>query len=181
MKTGRILKGFTLIELLIVIAIIGVLAVAFLPTLLNAPSKARDATRIQDLQKIQKVLLARGVEGKPLPTASRFSKIDSADARWVALLPDFGGTLPKDPSKDRDYWFNDWVQYTSEVTPGSPPIFLTYTFGLVTFIENSQNANAKCANFHSGSRSGPAIVIGTLGSPEASSSGEYCYVILFDF
>jgi prepilin-type N-terminal cleavage/methylation domain-containing protein len=45
-------KGFTLIELLIVITIIGVLAVAFLPSFLNAPAKARDVQRMKDIQNI---------------------------------------------------------------------------------------------------------------------------------
>jgi prepilin-type N-terminal cleavage/methylation domain-containing protein len=38
-------KGFTLIELLIVVSIIGILAVALVPSLTNAPARARDATR----------------------------------------------------------------------------------------------------------------------------------------
>lgn len=38
-------KGFTLIELLIVIAIIGILTVAFLPTLRGGQAQARDAAR----------------------------------------------------------------------------------------------------------------------------------------
>lgn len=43
MKTLR--RGFTLIELLIVVAIIGILAVALVPTISDAPARARDATR----------------------------------------------------------------------------------------------------------------------------------------
>lgn len=38
-------KGFTLIELLIVVAIIGILAVALVPTISDAPARARDAAR----------------------------------------------------------------------------------------------------------------------------------------
>lgn len=38
-------KGFTLIELLIVVSIIGILAVALIPSLTDAPARARDAGR----------------------------------------------------------------------------------------------------------------------------------------
>ena len=46
-------KGFTLIELLIVIVIIGVLALALLPTILERPAKARDAARLVNMDKIR--------------------------------------------------------------------------------------------------------------------------------
>ena len=42
----RNVKGFTMVELMIVIAIIGVLAVALIPTLTGAQAKARDTSRI---------------------------------------------------------------------------------------------------------------------------------------
>lgn len=38
-------KGFTLIELLIVVSIIGILAVALVPSIADAPKRARDAAR----------------------------------------------------------------------------------------------------------------------------------------
>ena len=38
-------KGFTLIELLIVVSIIGILAVALIPSISDAPRRARDAAR----------------------------------------------------------------------------------------------------------------------------------------
>lgn len=52
MKNIHLKKGFTLIELLIVITIIGILAVALLPSVLGAPARARDAARKADLNNI---------------------------------------------------------------------------------------------------------------------------------
>ena len=46
-------RGFTLMELLIVIAIIAILAVAFVPNALKAPAKARDVVRIKRVQDVQ--------------------------------------------------------------------------------------------------------------------------------
>ncbi|MBT6068911.1 type II secretion system protein [Candidatus Peregrinibacteria bacterium] len=47
MKNTR--KAFSLIELLIVITIIGILVVAFLPSITSGPSRARDVQRISDI------------------------------------------------------------------------------------------------------------------------------------
>jgi prepilin-type N-terminal cleavage/methylation domain-containing protein len=167
MNMKKILKGFTLIELLIVIAIIGVLAVAFLPTLLGAPSKGRDAARIADLQKIQKVLVNLDLEGVSYPTASDWTKIDGST--FNSILPALGGVLPTDPQPDKDYWYKTDVQYPSgEDTT-------TYSFALVALVENFDNANANCTI----SASPDFIVTGdvaNLGAPQPNTS--YCYVIL---
>ena len=61
-------EGFTLIELLIVIVIIGILAVGFAPTLLNAPRKARDAVLKGQMASIQQVFSAFQIENSTIPT-----------------------------------------------------------------------------------------------------------------
>ena len=45
--------GFTLIELLIVIAIIGILSVALVPTGMSALKKARDGARVSNMASIK--------------------------------------------------------------------------------------------------------------------------------
>ncbi len=127
-------KGFTLIELLIVITIIGILAVAFLPTLLGAPAKGRDTQRIADLQKIQKVLVNHDLEsgdGYPENTGSIDSALVSYGAAlWTATFEtSFGGALPAGP---------DDVAYEYVDAPGD------YSFGLYTEVEIFENANAAC-------------------------------------
>lgn len=51
-RTTKSRRAFTLIELLIVITIIGILAVALIPKIANAPSRARDTQRKTDLSQV---------------------------------------------------------------------------------------------------------------------------------
>lgn len=116
------IKAFTLIELLIVIAIIGILAVAFVPTLLGAPAKARDTKRITDVKKIAGMVTALNASGK-INWNNFNSTIHCLDPNYAGYfgvgsfakflnqnyLPDFGGIFPKDPDKN------------NPATPGTPP------------------------------------------------------------
>lgn len=171
MKAMNSKKGFTLIELLIVIAIIGVLAVAFLPSLLGAPAKGRDTSRIADLQKIQKVLINGNLESIQYPQAS--SCIDGAVAPWTAYLPAFGGKAPLDPNgsnvnakgmacADGKYAY---LYQPAGVAGG-------YTFGLYAKMETVNAGNAKCDKIDDADAVGPV----TLEKPDTPANS--CYVIL---
>jgi prepilin-type N-terminal cleavage/methylation domain-containing protein len=85
-------KGFTLIELLIVITIIGILAVVFLPSILSAPEKARDAARQADVGNIVETLAAMDLDGKPNAIDGCVGDSLSAYASYFG-----GGIIPADP------------------------------------------------------------------------------------
>ncbi len=154
-------KGFTLIELLIVITIIGILAVAFLPTLLGAPVKGRDTQVMADVQKIQKVLINYNLEnGSGYPTtgvitpglATGFGA--PADDWAGAFSSDFGGAIPTKPDGSSYYYVN---------SPGSGK----YSLAITGAVEIFENANANC-----GSVSG-----GVLGTQNSSDSATWCYAV----
>lgn len=86
-------KAFTLIELLIVIAIIAILAVAFVPNALRAPAKARDAARVSKVGDIQTAVEAYISEKGTIPTS------DASKCLVVAVATTLSVDLPVDPSK----------------------------------------------------------------------------------
>lgn len=171
MKVSK--KGFTLIELLIVIAIIGILAVAFLPSLLGAPAKGRDTQRVADLQKIQKVLVNANLEGKSFPNADDAIEditptgYAAPDDNWDgAFSADFGGTLPADPQPDMAFpaafvgATNGKYYYKS--SPGE------FSFGLFARVELADNANSTCSG---------AFNNNEPTTPVGDNDAEWCYVI----
>jgi prepilin-type N-terminal cleavage/methylation domain-containing protein len=101
-------RGFTLIELLIVVAIIGILSVALVPTGMNALKKSRDGTRIANVEAIAKVMQEYALDGNDLLV---MNKQESPYGRLVfgstanTLAPNNtlrsyfkGSILPNDPS-----------------------------------------------------------------------------------
>ena len=91
-------KGFTLIELLIVITIIGILAVALLPSVLGAPARARDAARKADLNNIIAAIETFNSDNQHYP--GKGGCVDAVgDGSNTNVLNGYfqGGTPPKDP------------------------------------------------------------------------------------
>lgn len=91
-------KAFSLIELLIVITIIGILAVAFLPSITSGPSRARDTQRIADMSDIALALelYYQDTGSFPSQTGSLNPTVATTAADELASYFD-NNTVPTDP------------------------------------------------------------------------------------
>lgn len=149
-------KGFTLIELLIVIAIIGVLAAALLPTILNAPARGRDAARMGHMNSIVAALEAYNSDEGRYPDAD--GCIDGATV-FVDASPYFtGGNPPQDPSgagRNIDSTLTDpggcvalgqyYYRYVGD------PTVAEYILGTVMEIPGNNNTDVSLEAFGAGS------------------------------
>ena len=174
-------KGFTLIELLIVIAIIGVLAVAFLPTLLGAPSKARDAQRLSAVQSIQSLVVSETI-ASPLPVNGSGCLATDPDGDNVAAfiqanVPALGGTYPTDPSGGITA---NTVDDAKKCAGFGIIVFedtSAYSYGVYVAVENEENANIDCGKIDPAASPEP-VRPGEVNWETDPEPGDMCYLAL---
>ena len=134
MKITR--KAFSLIELLIVITIIGILAVAFLPSITTGPSRARDTQRVADISDIALALELYFQDTGAYPVnAGGLDDADSASAAVLIASYFDNGAVPTDPQ-------SDMVEY------GDPGFYYyegtASNYVLLAAVENSKAAEEYC-------------------------------------
>ena len=169
-------KGFTLIELLIVIAIIAILAVAFLPTLLNAPAKGRDTARIANLNSIQKALIYDSLTNSVSPVYA----VGCADTviTSTTAIANMGGKVPTDPSTRTKNGADTLTAGTADpqgcAASGKyfykpdPKADKSYTYGLYALMETASNNTVTCSS----------AITGTIVPQTSTVDKQLCYAIL---
>ena len=93
MKIQSMKKGFTLIELLVVITIIGILATGATTVFTSQIQKARDTTRITDINAVKSAVEQVYQDNSEYPHSNQF-------VQWSATITgvdSYMETLPKDP------------------------------------------------------------------------------------
>ena len=117
-------QGFTLIEIMVVVVILGILATAIVPKIMNRPDDAR-VTRVGlDLKIIDSALKFYRLDNKEYPTTDQglLALVEKPDdlpenAHWNA--DGYVESLPMDP------WGNEYIY----LSPGETSEFDLYSLG----------------------------------------------------
>ena len=180
----RNVKGFTMVELMIVIAIIGVLATALIPSLIGAQSKARDTSRQTHLTSISNVLDGYYQDNSAFPSLVTSTSRCVSTSNWgittltgtITTQTDLAksikwGIFPTDPQASYNdlcsstnkgaYWYKPLTRSSTDTTP---------SYVLFAKIENSKNANILSGSSLSGASYADVVVASRL---TASGAGYF--------
>lgn len=171
-------KGFTLIELLVVITIIGILAVVFLPSIMGAPAKGRDAARIVAVGDISDAVTAGRLDGVSLPAYAwpyRYCVDDVSVANFLTYLSN--GEAPLDPDPESvidgaggaDCKVADKGKFLLRIYNNDPSGF---RYGIFAKVENLGNGNIGCDQI---AKSAPKAEV--IGTPNAQGDFD-CYGVI---
>lgn len=147
----KIRSGFTLVELLVVIVIIGILATQLIPTVLDAPARARDVARTNTVKNIITNMTAYSADYGRIPNVSFC--IDGGDEDYFAgddvedisdkLLAVFSGKVPTAPT--RDIAVGDCYGYYYKPIKATSSGRANTAYIVITATERFATANVSCS------------------------------------
>jgi general secretion pathway protein G len=106
------IRGFTLIEMLIVVIVIGILATAVAPKLVDTQGRARDVKRVADIRQIWIWLSTYSLNVWSYPTWQRLTK--DFESSWpMPLVPSYLTSIPRDNDTSP---YAVWLYYTSPIS-----------------------------------------------------------------
>jgi len=143
MKLQKLKRAFTLIELLVVITIIGILATWAVNVYTSQIQKARDSTRITDVNALRTWIEQLYQDAWAYPNAWAAITTWIATAKAFIDIKDYVPKLPKDPKTGQKSW-NANFDYTYAVAADSNLVWFQI-FEVATHFEQEANVTEKAA------------------------------------